>query len=282
MIRLSILRSRAQWRGFLRSRAQWRASTSKRVMAGCLALVAAACSDKEDDDALLGPINIDGGIDGGGISTMDASLDSSTLDASLGDGGTSSLTSVFVSSATSTSANLGGLAGADSRCQSLATAVGLGNKTWRAFLSVESDPTNGNLPTSAFNRIGVGPWYNAKGVLVARDVPGLYALNGNPELFLDERGNAINGQWNTATVNEHDILTGTFLDGGVALGKTCADWTSAAPSPSVALVGHSDGLGPSKNSNPPHNSWYSSHENGGCNDTAPRGGAGRIYCFAKN
>jgi hypothetical protein len=255
---------------------------SKRIMIGCLVLCAAACSDKEDDDALLGP-NIDGGtMDGGGSSTMDASLDSSTMDASLGDGGTSSSTSVFVSSATSSTGNLGGLAGADSRCQSLATAVGLGNKTWRAFLSVESDPANGNMPTSAFNRVGAGPWYNAKGVLVARDVAGLYALNGNPELFLDERGNAINGQWNVATVNEHDILTGTLLDGGVALGKTCADWTSAAATPSVALVGHSDGLGPSKNSNPPYNSWYSSHENGGCNDTAPRGGAGRIYCFAKN
>ena len=259
-----------------------RLSKSKRVFISCLALCAAACSDKDDDDAMLGP-NIDGGTLDGGNSILDAALDgSSVIDASLGDGGASGLTSVFVTSATSSSGNLGGLAAADSRCQSLATAVGLGNKTWRAFLSVEKDPSNGNLPTSAFSRIGTGPWYNAKGVLVAQDVTSLYAINGNADLFLDERGNAINGQWNAATVNEHDILTGTLLDGGVALGKTCADWTSAAPAPSVALVGHSDGLGPAKSPNPPYNSWFSSHDNGGCNDTAPRGGSGRIYCFAKN
>jgi hypothetical protein len=258
-------------------------SKSERVVIGWLALCAAACSDKNDDDEMLGPSAMDAGTNmDGGPSPMDAALDGSTMDAGLGDGGTSSLMSVFVSSATSSTGNLGGLAGADARCTSLATAVGLGSKTWRAFLSVEIDPTNGNLPTSAFSRIGSGPWYNAKGVLVASDVAGLFAINGDPTLFLDERGNAINGQWNTATVNEHDILTGTLLDGGVANGKTCGDWTSAAPSPAVALVGHSDGLGPSKNPNPPYNSWYSSHENGGCSDTTPRGGAGRIYCFARN
>jgi hypothetical protein len=260
-----------------------RLSKSERVLIGYLLLCAAACSDTDDDDAPLGPTNIDAGTMDGGVSIMDAALDgSSVMDAATQDGGTSAVTSVFVSSVTSSTGNLGGLAAADSRCQSLATAVGLGNKTWRAFLSVENDPNNGNMPTSAFSRIGSGPWYNAKGVLVAQNVAGLYAINGNAELFLDERGNTINGQWNSATVNEHDILTGTLLDGGVALGKTCADWTSAAPTPSVALVGHSDGLGPSKDPNPPYNSWYSSHDNGGCNDTAPRGGAGRIYCFAKN
>jgi hypothetical protein len=190
--------------------------------------------------------------------------------------------SFFVSSATSVTGDLGGLAGADQRCQSLATAVGAGDRTWRAFLSVEHDPNKGGAATEARERIGKGPWYNQKGALIAADVASLLALpSGNADLFLDEHGNKINGQWpGSPTPNQHDILTGTLLDGGVAAGKTCRDWTSDAGAPEVAVVGHADGLGPNQNPSPPYNSWYSSHENAGCDDTAPRGGAGRIYCFA--
>jgi len=261
----------------------------KGVWIGCLALCAAACSDTDDDFGMLGPRDMDAGLDGGGgdggSTLMDASLDSSLMDASASDAGvTSPLMSFFVSSDKSATANLGGLAGADSRCQRLATAVGAGAKTWRAFLSVENDPANGGLPTSALTRIGTGPWHNARGTLLAADVPSLLGLVGNSQVFVDERGYAIDGQWNSSTpdLNEHDVLTGTYLDGGVALGLTCADWTSAAAAPAAAQVGHSDGLGPMMDSNSPRNSWMGAHANESCGNTKPRGGAGRIYCFAKN
>jgi hypothetical protein len=259
---------------------------------GCLALCAAACSDTDDDDGVLGPGNIDAGLDldGGapvdsGPSLMDASLDGSLMDGGATDGGvTSPLMSFFVSSDKSATANLGGLSGADTRCQTLAAAVGAGAKTWRAFLSVERDPANGNMPTSALTRIGTGPWYNARGTLLASDVNGLLGLLGNAELFVDERGFAIDGQWNSSPIelNEHDVLTGTYLDGGVAVGQTCEDWTSAAAAPAVAQVGHSDGLGPMKDNSSPRNSWIGAHTSESCANTKPRGGAGRIYCFAKN
>jgi hypothetical protein len=162
--------------------------------------------------------------------------------------------SFFVSSAGSTTGNLGGLAGADSRCQQLASAVGLGSRTWRAYLSVERDASNNNQPTHARDRIGTGPWYNAGNVLVANTLNELHARAGDANLFLDERGQRINGQWSgSPTPNEHDILTGSNADGTVATGKTCSDWTSSA-STFVAVVGHSDGLGPNQNATPPLNS----------------------------
>jgi hypothetical protein len=176
--------------------------------------------------------------------------------------------------------DLGGLAGADDRCQALAGAVGAGDKTWRAYLSVEEDPDNDNMPTHARDRIGEGPWHNANGDLLAADVDALHALTGDPELFLDEHGQMIPGQWEgSPTPNEHDILTGTTSDGMVMEGQTCADWTSDSMT-LTAQVGHSDGLGPMMNPDPPYSSWNSAHANAGCDDTAPFGGAGRIYCFA--
>lgn len=188
----------------------------------------------------------------------------------------------FVTSDTSPTANLGGLAGADARCQRLAEAAGAGKRTFRAYLSVERDENNGGEPTHARDRIGKGPWHNAKGALVAEDVEALHARFGDPDVFLDEQGNKINGQWEgSPTPNQHDILTGSTMEGRVAAGKTCADWTSAAMG-MVAQVGHSDGLGPMRNGAAPFNSWQSSHESAGCNDTTPRGGAGKIYCFASD
>ena len=186
----------------------------------------------------------------------------------------------FVSSAESKTANLGGLRGADKICQGLASAVGLGNKTWRAYLSVERDPDNGNKPTDARSRIGTGPWSNAKGVVVAKNLDELHARKGDADLFLDERGQRVPGQWpNSPKPNAHDILTGSTNDGRLMAGKTCNDWTAEAKD-QQAQVGHSDGLGPGGDPSGRYAIWNSSHENGSCADTAPRGGAGRIYCFA--
>jgi len=188
--------------------------------------------------------------------------------------------SFFVTSTGSKTANLGGLRGADQICQKLASAVGLGDKSWHAYLSAERDPDNGNKPTDARSRIGTGPWSNAKGVVVAKSLDELHARKGDVDVFLDERGQRVPGNWpDSPKPNAHDILTGSTADGRVMAGKTCNDWTSAA-SDQQAQVGHSDGLGPGGNSSGRYASWNSSHENGSCGDTAPRGGAGRIYCFA--
>ena len=193
---------------------------------------------------------------------------------------TSPAMNFFVSSAKSKTGNLGGLRGADRICQELASAVGLGNKTWHAYLSAERDPDNGNKPTDARSRIGAGPWTNAKGVVVAKDLAELHARKGDADLFLDEHGQRIPGNWpESPKPTEHDILTGSTPEGKVMVGTTCNDWTSEA-SDLQAQVGHSDGLGPGGDPSGRYSIWNSSHENGSCANTAPRGGAGRIYCFA--
>jgi hypothetical protein len=189
--------------------------------------------------------------------------------------------SFFVTSATSVTGNLGGLAGADATCQRLAGAAGHGGRTWRAYLSVERDPANGNQPTHARDRIGTGPWYNANLVLVANSLPELHSRSGDAVVFVDERGQRINGQWTgSPTPVQHDILTGSNADGTVAAGLTCADWTSDSAG-AVAQVGHSDGMGPNQSTAGALSSWNSAHANQNCSNTAPRGGAGRFYCFAR-
>ena len=189
--------------------------------------------------------------------------------------------SFFVTSVTSTTGNLGGLAGADATCQALAQAVGQGSRTWRAYLSVERDSANGNQPTHAKDRIGTGPWLNANRAVVANNVAELHARTGDANVFLNERGGRINGQWTgSPTPVEHDILTGSNADGTLAPGLTCADWTSASAAV-VARVGHSDGMGPNQSTAGALSSWNSAHDNQNCSDTAPRGGAGRFYCFAR-
>ena len=189
--------------------------------------------------------------------------------------------SFFVTSTTSVTGNLGGLTGADSRCQSLAQAVGLGNRTWRAYLSVERDPANGNQPTHAKDRIGSGPWYNINRVLLANNGTELHNRTGDAALFLDERGQRINGQWaGSPAPVEHDILTGSNADGTLAVGLTCADWTSDSANVR-GQVGHSDGMGPNQSTAGALSSWNSAHTNQSCANTAPGGGAGRIYCFAR-
>jgi hypothetical protein len=194
----------------------------------------------------------------------------------------SSPLSFFVTSATSVTGNLGGLRGADALCQNLATAAGAGSKTWRAYLSVERDADNGNRPTDARSRIGNGPWVNANGITVASNLTELHARRGDASVFVDERGQRIPGQWTgSPSPVQHDILTGSNADGTLMTGATCADWTSAATT-TFAQVGHSDGLGPNGDTSGTLSSWNSAHANQNCADTAPRGGAGRVYCFARN
>ena len=169
----------------------------------------------------------------------------------------------------------------DATCQRLASAAGHGSRTWRAYLSVERDPANNNQPTHARDRIGAGPWHNANRQLIANTLAELHARSGDAALFLDERGQRINGQWTgSPTPIEHDILTGSNADGTLAAGLTCSDWTSDSAA-FTAQVGHSDGMGPNQSTTPPLSSWNSAHANLNCSNTAPRGGAGRFYCFAR-
>jgi hypothetical protein len=194
-----------------------------------------------------------------------------------------SLTSLsfFVSSATSATGNLGGLAGADATCQRLGAAAGQGSRTWRAYVSVERDAANGNQPANARDRIGTGPWHNAAGMLVANSVAELHSRTGDASIFVDERGQRINGQWTgSPSPVEHEILTGSNADGTLAVGLTCADWTSDSTT-IAAQVGHSDGMGPNQSTAGTLSSWNAAHTSQNCSNTAPRGGAGRIYCFAR-
>jgi hypothetical protein len=196
--------------------------------------------------------------------------------------------SFFITSAGSGSkgGDLGGLAGADAQCQRLATAVGWGGKTWRAYLSTPPTFPSGSTPAVAAvharDRIGKGPWYNAKGMLIARDVDHLH--NGNnigKDTALDERGNVIKGRGDTP--NEHDILTGTRSDGTAFAPQTdttCKSWRSSTDG--SAIVGHHDRTGPTGDNWA--KSWNFSHQSAGCTQEAlvRTGGAGRFYCFASN
>jgi hypothetical protein len=174
-------------------------------------------------------------------------------------------------------ADLGGLAGADAHCRTLAAAAGAGNRTWHAYLSTSA--ANGQPAGNARDRIGSGPWYNAKGVLIARDVAHLHAGgNGLGKTgSLDEHGAIVNGRGDTP--NRHDILTGSQLDGTAFPGtadKTCANWTSSGEG--SAQVGHHDLQGGGENPT----SWNSAHGSRGCSQAnlIATGGNGLFYCFA--
>ena len=174
--------------------------------------------------------------------------------------------------------DLGGLEGADRHCQNLAQAAGAGSKTWRAYLS-----TQGAGSANAKDRIGNGPWVNAKGVQIAASVADLHSTNNkiNKESGLDEKGMPVKGRGDTP--NQHDILTGSQQDGTVIPGAddaTCSNWTSSSDGQGSAMVGHHDLIG---NTQGP-NFWNFSHKTPGC---APAnlqrvGGAGLFYCFATN
>lgn len=167
--------------------------------------------------------------------------------------------------------NLGGLAGADKLCQGLAAKAGAGNRTWRAYLSTSMPDAH------ARDRIGKGPWQNAKGVVIAANVDELHTdkANINNDTALDEMGRQINPQ---GAPNRHDILTGSTTDGR-ATTMTCQNWTSSA-SDSSAMLGHHDRLTFGKPGSP----WNSAHPSKGCSqeNLVATGGAGLVYCFAAN
>lgn len=188
--------------------------------------------------------------------------------------------SFFVTSSNPKGGNLGGLAGADQVCQSLAQAAGAGNKTWRAYLSTST--------VDAKSRIGNGPWYNAKGELIAQNVADLHTADKNKisgTTALTEKGTApnylrmVDGKAAPAAQPlQHDILTGTNED-GTKNADTCNNWTVGDAS-AKAMLGHADRLG----RNPGLNSWNAIHASQGCGQEQlqPTGGAGMLYCFAAN
>ena len=233
------------------------AQQSRAVFACAVAICSfAACSDSEDDDA------------------------------SEGSGNTSDMT--FFVTSSNHDGDLGGLDGADEICDDLATAVGAGDHTWRAYLSAEN---NGDA-INARDRIGEGPWVNAAGVMLADSLEALHSASmfGNAELFINENGERINGQWNGSNgmngnpPNQHDIMTGSDSNGMLLMNMvtTCDDWTSNTLTPGPQ-VGHTDGMGPGMDTSMPnYTSWNGGHAAAGCSvaDLQARGGAGKFYCFA--
>jgi hypothetical protein len=181
--------------------------------------------------------------------------------------------------------DLGGLAGADAHCQKLATAAGAGNRVWRAYLSTQAPALADPNFVNARDRIGPGPWYNAKGVLIARNVEDLHSAssNLNKDTVLDEMGRPVNDR--TKRPNKHDILTGSRADGTAFPGApfpdmTCGNWTRSTADGS-AMTGHFDRAGPI--GAPWATSWNSAHPTLGCSQerVLPTGGDGLFYCFAE-
>lgn len=182
-------------------------------------------------------------------------------------------------------ANYGGLAGADAHCAALAKAAGSAKTNWHAYLSTTAvAAANGapaQAPEDARNRIGTGPWVNAKGVLVANNVDELHAKTLTKDLLLTEKGVTNNGMGDTP--NTHDILTGSDTAGRYLAtngDSTCKNWTSNGEG--SAMLGHFDGRGPNANRN--YTSWNSAHMSRSCSqpDLVATGGAGQLYCFASN
>ena len=174
-------------------------------------------------------------------------------------------------------ANLGGLAGADAHCQALAKAAGVGNRTWRAYLSAQA--RGGQAAVNARDRIGPGPWQNAKGVVVAKNVADLHSESNqlSKENSVNEKGAVVNGRGDTP--NRHDILTGSQADGTVVPGEadmTCQNWTSNAAG--SAMMGHHDRQG----GGAAPTSWNAAHGSKGCSQAnlVSTGGDGLFYCFA--
>ena len=179
-------------------------------------------------------------------------------------------------------ADLGGLAGADAHCQQLATSAGAGSKSWHAYLS-----TQGTGAVNAKDRIGKGPWMNAKGEVVAKDVAELHSATNKltKQTALTEKGAVNNGRGDTP--NKHDILTGSQPDGTAFPADkdmTCKNYTSS--SQGAVMMGHADRIGLTDDA--VAKSWNSSHPSrgaeGGCSqaDLKGTGGDGLLYCFATN
>ena len=178
-------------------------------------------------------------------------------------------------------ADLGGIEGADAHCAALAKAAGSANSNWRAYLSTTAP--GGEAGINARDRIGKGPWSNAKGDVVAKSVEELHSTANNltKQTALSEKGEPVSGRGDA--VNMHDILTGSDPDGNYSTAgsdTTCANWTSSAEG--SAIVGHHDrkGLKDTRHMN----SWNSSHGSRGCSQENLKGtgGAGLFYCFVAN
>lgn len=196
-----------------------------------------------------------------------------TLGSSAGLAQDAEMTFFITSVGSGNGADLGGLEGADRQCQALATAVGAGDKTWRAYLS-----TTGAGGVNARDRIGSGPWSNFNGVTVADSIDQLHGDNNlTKETILTEKGDVSNGRGDDP--NMHDILTGSGLDGTAQAAEgdtTCGNWTSSGEG--NALVGHHDRQGGGANPT----SWNSAHASSGCSqeNLQATGGNGFFYCFA--
>ena len=191
----------------------------------------------------------------------------------------SAMTFFITSAGSGNGGNLGGLEGADAICQKLATAAGGAAKTWRAYLS-----TTGAKSVNARDRIGRGPWQNAKGEVIARTIDDLHSDKNNlsKQTALTETGQVVNGRGDKP--NMHDILTGSSAEGRAVGGgekdTTCNNWTSSDAG--SAIVGHHDRTG--LDTSPPQVSWNSSHPTKGCSQQGliSTGGNGLLYCFASN
>ena len=187
-------------------------------------------------------------------------------------------TTFFITSAgPGAGADLGGLDGADRQCRQLAEAAGITGITWHAYLSAKA--ANGKSAINARDRIGAGPWYNAKGVMVAKSVDDLHSDQNklSKENSLTEKGTVVNGRGDTP--NAHDVITGSQLDGRLSadtLDTTCGNWTSSSATGS-AFVGHHDRQGGGANPT----SWNMAHASRGCGQSnlQATGGNGLYYCF---
>lgn len=189
-------------------------------------------------------------------------------------GANSAMTFFITSTNPGKGADFGGLAGADRHCQTLASNAGAGSRTWRAYLSASAPAAN------ARDRIGSGPWQNAKGATIANNIDALHASNNlNKQTGLTEKGEMVQGRGDSP--NNHDILTGSQPDGRAVAGgndTTCGDWTKSGEG--SAIVGHHDRVG--LKDDEPSKSWNASHPSRGCSNEALRatGSAGLLYCFA--
>ncbi len=187
------------------------------------------------------------------------------------------MTFFVTSTGAGSGANLGGLAGADAHCQTLATLADAGGRTWRAYLSTNA--AGGGTLVNARDRIGTGPWKNAQGVVIAKNVEELHGDNNlNKATALTERAEVVNGRGDKP--NQHDVLTGSNADGRAA-DATCGNWTLGGAE-GAAVVGHHDRVGLDETA--PMKSWNASHPSRGCSQPAlvGTGGAGLLYCFAVN
>lgn len=235
----------------------------KKVLTGIACLVLAVAVGCSSDGGSSGS----GGSGGGGVGGSGGGSSEPSLSFFVTSVGTGEL-----------GGNLGGLAGADATCQTLAAAVGAGDRVWRAYLSTSDE--------DARDRIGTGPWYNVRLQEVAPDVETLHA-DGIARIEWgaedpDEEGLVIDENGDYVPLVDHDIITGSTMEGTVFEGRTCLDWTSASDD-DVAQIGHSDLTPPGLMiGGPDRLSWNSAHETTGCTEQglAERQGAGRFYCFA--